>query len=932
MTPDQFAAFYQDVRGYPPFPWQVALSARACADDWPRTLSLPTASGKTSAIDVAVFALAFQAGRPPGERTARMRTFFVVDRRIVVDEAWLHACRLRDALRAPCSPLVAEVARRLASLSADGDPLQVTVLRGGIHRDETWTRSPAQPVVVVSTVDQVGSRLLFRGYGIPARSRSIHAGLVGIDSRILLDEAHLSGPFEDTAAFVAAWQARAPRAGILPPPLVVTSMTATPQGSDRFGLTPGDRANAVLARRLSASKPAELVLAADLEATAASRAVAWAAEDLVVGVVVNRVATARAIFRKVREQLGDDRVVLLTGRMRGIDRDEVIAAHQPRMLATPGRAQGPPLVVVATQTVEVGANLDFDRLITEVAPLDALRQRFGRLNRLGNHAAPTPAVILTRPADVTGRKAGEDPVYGDRLAKMWTWATNVATSLEKGRAVVDMGIDALDDFLGADPGLRRALSSEPPTCPVALPAHVDAWAQTWPAPHADPAVAPYLHGPGAFDEADVQIVWRSDLQPSQAPLWSRIVAAAPPQVLEVLAVPRREALAWLLGRPAGAVADIPTTGEQDTDARATTPKGPVLRWGGPDDADLLDGEDALAQLKPGDTLVVPGAYGGIDPASRGWDPASTADVADRGNDGLPRALRLHPALAPAGARAEIVRLYAELDGDDLDRDARRDLREAIAALFGVDPHVRLTEYCPPGSRGGGWYLAALPRRQDEFADDDDSSQTGQLLSLESHSEDVRAWARVLARRVGSTPALARILEQAGWLHDIGKADPRMQAWLTEGEPKPEPVAKSGIRWQERRRNADALAASGYPRGARHELQSVAMILGRPEILASLDDADLALHLVGTHHGHGRGLPPVVHDPQPVAFRHRHGDVEFDTRSDHDLASLGSGWADRFWRLHRAYGPWGLAWLEAMLRRADHRASESGSPAADGGAA
>ena len=58
----EFADFFSAVHGYPPFPWQQRLMNRVVGGGWPDILDLPTGSGKTAALDVALFALALQAG------------------------------------------------------------------------------------------------------------------------------------------------------------------------------------------------------------------------------------------------------------------------------------------------------------------------------------------------------------------------------------------------------------------------------------------------------------------------------------------------------------------------------------------------------------------------------------------------------------------------------------------------------------------------------------------------------------------------------------------------------------------------------------------------------------------------------------------------------------------------------------------------------
>jgi len=706
---------------------------------------------------------------------------------------------------------------------------------------------------------------------------------------------------------------------------------------------------------MQASKPAELILIKSRRTAPRSsivdKAVEWARRYVTahgkrrIAVILNRVRTAVNVATVLRAGLGDSvDVVLLTGRLRPLERDRLIERWKPLLRANEPKEPERSVALVSTQCIEVGADFSFDALVTEAASLDALRQRFGRLDRLGV-AGRSPATILIHKED-TGVGA-EDPIYGPSVAACWdlldTWAKSVG-----GRKIVDFGIEAMDGLVAqlADPSPYLAPTHDAPSL---LPAHLDLLVQTSPVPRPDPDIQLFLHGIGR-GVPEARVVWRTDLSTARPETWAETVALCPPTSTEALSVSVFQLRRWLAHSPGeNDAGDVEGTARPEEEPGAEAIR-PVLRWAG---CRRSQNVDRATDIRPNDLIVVPAAYGMV-PSGQSepemtlgrdrldlWEPARMAG-------GRPPALRLHrDVLEPWLACPPLDDLVALAVDPTVGHEELWDAFDDVIAYRPVtdeDPAappdwivdaLRATRYRRVEQHpDGGLVLFARGARPDAepdlFADDDDLLSTaGKEVSLADHTESVRRAVEKIASRCVDESLWSSLAVAAHW-HDVGKLDERFQVLLRQGDEllavAGEPLAKSKrIPTSPARRRA-IREASGLPHGFRHEMLSLELAQRYAPLPESTDDRDLVLHLIASHHGFGRPFAPVSVDPDPPAVIGSHDQLPVNLSAGDRAAvavphSLASGISERCGRLTQIYGWWGLAYVEAILRLGDWYGSQ-----------
>jgi len=897
--------------GQRPFPWQSRLASTVVQAHWPGTIGIPTGMGKTACIDVAVWALAHDAFQRGAKREAATRIWYVVNRRLLVDEAYRRGCRIAqllanpstvgDARRQSALEAISGALHGLASISSEGGPLHVSRLRGGADLGER-PPAPSHPALIFATVPMFASRLLFRGYGSSHSMQPIDAALAGIDSLVLLDEAHLAAPLMNLVRMAAECDTGDAGTLLVPPrarPRLI-ALTATGEADDeRFDLDIDDECSPLIAERLTAFKPVELATStkASMAATMAARA-AELSQSMPSGagiIFCNSVDLARKVSTEL-ERRTKAAPVLVTGRMRDREADAVRSRLlDPEVGAPSGRPTGTQaagFIAVSTQTLEVGADLDFDFLVTESAAVRSLIQRFGRLNRLGRR--PHARGVICHAADDKG-----DGVYGLGSKVAWDRLQWIEGPINLAPALIEAVLGKPDDV--------------PPRAGELLAEHLWEFAKTSMREPGEPPVEVFFDELGD-DSKTVSVAWREVL-PELAD--TRLIPAL--DAAEGIEVPIGELRKALRDRPS------------------------VIRRLRGDRASLemitVDG------LRPGDTILLPSSAGLYDIG--GWSPDAANPVIDVG---ILRSGVLWLDTNVIGMFIELdvddrQRLQAPIAGlgaDDLDHPTRRSLLSSIRDLLEAGtPRFDLTvvewldylarvdwstvvvdngypAYCPGITTRRG---ARMMIRADSFDDLSFAATNRDSPLLEDHLVMVGNVARRVAESLTLPERVSRCIELAGRLHDLGKYDLRFQRQLDPNGTATAALAKSSVRLE---LSASAAAESGWPRGGRHELLSTRLAKTWLEDLTAIEgggpevDPDLLLHLIVSHHGHGRPWVAVAGDPYPVRVS-----ASIDAArviASGDLSVPDWSQASRFRRCCERYGVWGIALLEAVLRQADHVAS------------
>ena len=905
-----FSAFFAALNGgHAPFSWQQDLVDHIVATGrWPDRIVAPTGAGKSSVVDIHLFVNAlFASGNGP--RVPR-RLCVVVGRRALVDSQADRAMKIQrcmvDVLNNDAasseSDIIYRVAKLLSSFHVHNvtEPFLVGHIRGELSNRSLPVNEPSVCAIIAATPDMWGSRLLFKGYGSSKQARPRETALIAMDSVFVLDEAHLNQQLLVTARRVAELQELGADIGV--PRLQVVETTATPselkegQSEVRVDISNLDGADdAELLRRVNSVKELRRVPIERWNGSPGNSAVVKHAvaeinklcdkqksseygQSSTIGCIVNHVDTAVKIASELKKIKLN--VELIVGRMRSYDLEQLRKKH-PSLFTCVGDDEVD--VVVATQTLEVGIDIDFSSLITELAPASSLTQRFGRVNRLGKRK--DSKIVVLEPADLIKVKDAVPPYKGDDLRKAYDW------------------LDVLSQQNSVNPAAMLACVSPPTSRPRLLyqrPELTDLleFSRTSEDMYAEPDLDLWLHDSLEDQKAIGGIVVREQL-PVDDFVALELLKAFPPENNEVFPA----SLDILRDKLSQLVVDD----RQRTKLERSKPD--ILRRA----FFFRDGEVEICtpwyRLHPGDVIII----------DRGI-PFTTEKVAVKGKPD-----DKEPPEAVKNENVEVLTFNTRMSESEADifREfcgLTPDEATSIWRELGHEGDIVLSNSIQDDLRFGevvSWYAIVY---SEELQEDSDTrqewTQSQGKVFLDDHQNDVAVRAKKIVEAVGLKEDFGTDVVAAAQHHDDGKADHRFQSMLGGLRAEKE-LAKSEVRT--RQETKISRQRSGLPQGWRHEQMSVVLVAAE-KAQGKLSCSDLALRIIGCSHGNGRNS--FKHTDRILLQNAQGSDSDILRQKAHDLFFIGR-WEELIEETDMKFGPYVTAYLEAIERAADVQISAEG---------
>lgn len=870
-TSESFTTDFKILTGYPPFPWQKALYERFISDrkdNIPATCNLPTGMGKTNVIAVWLLALAKGASVP-------RRLVYVVNRRTVVDQTTNEVEKLR---------------KNLPQLNSGLDALAISTLRGQFADNREWSADPSRPAVICGTVDMIGSRLLFSGYGVGFKSKPLHAGFLGQDALVVHDEAHLEPAFQKLLIAITAEQKRCNEFGAF---RVMELSATTRGGGDVFELTTEEKAiptslpekptepKHFVWQRLKSKKGLKFhPVKRDSVATAIGEMARdqWKDSGKAILIFVRTIddvmEVTGVLADKKKGGVSADQVRQLTGTMRGLERDalastdDVFARFMPNSKV---KGKDGTVYLVCTSAGEVGVDISADHMVCDLSTLDSMVQRFGRVNRRGEGAAKIDVVFETDPNPKPPSLAFEaarweaKKVLERLLPCDWT---------EDRRDASPSALGVVMKALSEDD--RDAAFAPPPTILPATDILFDAWSMTSIRERMPgrPLVEPYLHGIRDWEPPETQVAWREEV----GVITGELLEEYPPKdLLDEYPVKPHEMLRDRIARVWKELIKLAQRHPQRpawiVDERGEVEVLPRL-------AELESWDNKKAELQLGSKmLLLPHDIGGL--TRQGTLDGDFPPLPKQGEP--PAAIDDDVSGQWSDDKGALRKRQWGMPDDKVDPPNGM---KPVCQIVLTDPNDEDREPI----KTWHWFVRILAADAD--------ARSKKSYDLEPHLSDAKEAAKRVVSKLSLDPEFRDAVILAAQFHDLGKERERWQRGIGNvGYPQVKAWAKS-----DKRRGK--IERSAY----RHEFGSMLDIQTLPAFRSLSDDSrDLVLHLIAAHHGRAR--PHFT--PEECLDDNHHGEAV----RQQSIEVL-----RRFARLQRKYGRWGLAYLESLVRAADYAAS------------